>query len=251
MSPGTRSPMESSSENTTHSPGSGRTLVIMAKAPRPGMVKTRLTQSLPVEAVTELYRCLLDDTMALAHSLGTVEVAMMCPASDAEELSRLASDAVQIVAQKGEGLAAGLTSVFAHFAANGRHHVIAFNSDSPHLPAAVLESAFHTLAAHDLVIGPTMDGGYYLVGAKAPCPTLFENDGMGTKSALDALLARARALQLSVGFTAPFYDIDVESDLTRLAAELRLAPERAERTAIWLKQWGQAVAQLRTGAGEP
>ena len=69
---------------------SDRTLVVMAKAPRPGMVKTRLAQSIPVEAVTELYRCLLDDTLALARSLGTVEVAIMCPASDVEELTRLA-----------------------------------------------------------------------------------------------------------------------------------------------------------------
>src|SRR6266849_8455640 len=84
--------MESFSENTALSPNRGRTLVVMAKAPRPGMVKTRLAQSLPVEAVTELYRCLLDDTMELARSLGTVEFAIMCPASDVEELTRLARD---------------------------------------------------------------------------------------------------------------------------------------------------------------
>jgi rSAM/selenodomain-associated transferase 1 len=248
--------MESSSENTARSPGSDRTLVVMAKAPRPGMVKTRLAQSLPVEAVTELYRCLLDDTMALARSLGTssgsTEVAIMCPASDVEELTRLAQGQgmVGVVAQKGEGLAAGLTSVFAHFAALGRERVVAFNSDSPHLPASVLGSAFETLIGHDVVVGPTHDGGYYLVGAKAAHPALFDGDGMGTKSALDALLARARGLQLSVGFTDPFYDIDVEDDLTRLAAELRLAPARAPRTAVWLKQWEQAVAQLRTGTGD-
>ena len=115
------------------------TLVIMAKAPRPGRVKTRLAQSLSAEAVTEFYRCLLDDTMALARSLGNVEVAIMCPASDVEELARLAGEEMCVVAQKGEGLAAGLTSVFAHFAA-GRQRVIAFNSDSPHLPASVLEA---------------------------------------------------------------------------------------------------------------
>src|SRR5208282_1337319 len=113
--------MESSSENKAHSPNRSRTLVVMAKAPRPGMVKTRLAQSLPVEAVTELYRCLLDDTMSLArslgNSLGTLEVAIMCPASDVEELTRLTQGEVGVVAQKGEGLAAGLTSVFAHFAA--------------------------------------------------------------------------------------------------------------------------------------
>ncbi|MGB7281498.1 MAG: TIGR04282 family arsenosugar biosynthesis glycosyltransferase [Candidatus Acidiferrum sp.] len=222
----------------------------MAKAPRPGRVKTRLAQSFPVEAVTELYRCLLDDTMALARSLGTVEIAIMCPGSDVEELELLTRGMVAVVAQNGEGLAAGLTSVFAHFAATGGQRVVAFNSDSPHLPTSVLESAFEALTQHDVVVGPAHDGGYYLVGANAFHPALFESDGLGTKSALEALLARARGLQLSIGYTDTFYDIDVEGDLTRLAAELRLAPARAPQTAAWLRQWGQAVAQLRTAAGD-
>jgi uncharacterized protein len=240
--------MGSSSQTAVHSCNRDCTLVVMAKAPQPGRVKTRLTQSLPVEAVTELYRSLLDDTMALTRSLRTVDVAIMCPASDAEELTRLTQGAVTVVAQKGEGLAAGLISVFAHFAASGRQRVVAFNSDSPHLPASVLESAFETLIGHDVVVGPTHDGGYYLVGAKAAHRALFDSDGMGTKSALEALLARALELQLSVGYTDPFYDIDVEDDLTRLAAELQLAPAKAPRTAAWLKQW--AGAELRPGTGK-
>src|SRR6202166_3562053 len=239
--------MKSSNETVARSSGSDRVLVIMAKAPRPGAVKTRLTPSLSPEAVTAFYCCLLDDTLALARSLGDVEVAIMCPDSDVNELARLAGKEVSIVAQKGEGLAAGLTSVFAHFAEGHQRRTIAFNSDSPHLPASILESAFEKLATRDVVVGPTYDGGYYLVGAKAAHPTLFDGDGMGTKSALEILLERARALQLSVGFTDPFYDIDVEDDLTRLAAELRLAPARAPRTAAWLKEWGEAVAKLRTG----
>lgn len=174
----------------------------------------------------------------------------MCPGPDVDELECLLGDSVEIVAQKGEGLAAGLTSVFAHFAATDQHHVIAFNSDSPHLPAVVLESAFQTLAAHDVVIGPTHDGGYYLVGANAAYPTLFEKDGMGTKSALETLLARARHLELSTGLTEPFYDIDVADDLVRLAAELRLAPDRAPRTAAWFAEWSQTVARLRAQMGE-
>src|SRR5579863_1004525 len=230
-------------------PHHSRTLVIMAKAPRPGLVKTRLTRSLPVEAVTDLYRCLLDDTLALAHSLAGVKVAIMCPASDVEELMQFAGTSAAVVPQQGDGLAAGLTSVFAHFAADGQH-VIAFNSDSPHLPASVLASAFEMLTAHDVVVGPTHDGGYYLVGAKAAHAQLFHGDGMGTDSALDALLARARRLELSVGLTDPFYDIDVESDLTRLVAELQIAPARAPRTAAWLKQWQQVIALLRTSAGD-
>jgi rSAM/selenodomain-associated transferase 1 len=224
------------------------TLVIMAKAPKPGLVKTRLTRNLPPRAVTELYRCLLGDTMALARSLGGVDVAIMCPGPDIEELTCLAGDAVQVVAQKGEGLAAGLTSVFERFAA-GRQRVVAFNSDSPHLPMSVLENAFKVLAAHDVVVGPTHDGGYYLVGAKAVHPALFEGAGMGTTNALEALLARARALELSTVFTDTFYDVDVADDLVRLAGELRFAPARAPRTAAWLAEWGQAVAQLRPGTG--
>ncbi len=228
------------------SSGNDRVLVIMAKAPRPGAVKTRLAPSLSPEAVTDFYCCLLDDTLALARSLGDVEVAIMCPDTDVNELARLASNEVSVVAQKGEGLAAGLTSVFAHFTEHDQQRTIAFNSDSPHLPRSVLEEAFETLAAYDVVVGPTHDGGYYLVGAKASHPTLFAGDGMGTSSALERLLSRARTLELSVGFAAPFYDIDVADDLTRLAGELRLDPARAPHTAAWLKEWELAAGRSRT-----
>lgn len=224
-----------------------RVLVIMAKAPRRGTVKTRLVPNLSPEAVTELYGCLLNDTLALARSLRDVDVAIVCPTSDVTELAQLAGDDVNVVAQSGVGLAAGLTSVFAHFAEPRQRRTIAFNSDSPHLPPSVLEGAFAALASHDVVVGPTHDGGYYLVGARTSHPTLFSGAAMGTNSALDTLLGRARDLQLSVGFAATFYDIDVVDDLTRLAAELRLAPAKAPRTAQWLKKWEVAAAQIRTG----
>ena len=234
-----------------HSSASDRVLVIMAKAPRPGAVKTRLlAASLSPSAVTAFYICLLDDTLALARSLGNVEVAIMCPEADVNELAQLAGSEVCVVAQRGEGLAAGLTSVFAHFSRDHHRRTIAFNSDSPHLPRSVLDAAFETLAAHDVVVGPTHDGGYYLVGAKASHVSLFANDGMGTSSALERLLSNARALELSVGFVDPFYDIDVADDLTRLAAELRLAPGRAPHTAEWLREWERMAAQSRTGTGE-
>jgi hypothetical protein len=232
-------------------PNRDRTLVIMAKAPRPGAVKTRLASSLSPDAVTDFYCCLLEDTLALARSLSDVDVAIMCPESDVNDVAQLVGKNAKVVAQKGEGLAAGLTSVFARFAAGPQRRTIAFNSDSPHLPPSVLEDAFGTLATHDVVVGPTHDGGYYLVGAKASHPTLFASDGMGTSNALESLLSRARALQLSVGFAESFYDIDVADDLARLADELRSAPARAPRTAAWLRHWQLASAGLRTGAGEP
>jgi uncharacterized protein len=229
---------------------SDRVLVIMAKAPRIGGVKTRLASSLSPSAVTDFYCCLLDDTLALARSLVDVEVAIMCRGCDLKDLEHLAGSGVSVVAQNGDGLAAGLTSVFEHFAEDHQRCIIAFNSDSPHLPASVLEGAFETLAAHDVVVGPTHDGGYYLVGAKASHPGLFANDGMSTNSALENLLSRVRALELSVGFADCFYDVDVGEDLSRLAAELREAPGRAPRTAQWLKEWELAATELPTTNGD-
>src|SRR5258706_14423289 len=237
--------MESSSQATVCFSHANRALVIMAKAPKPGMVKTRLTESLPSPAVTALYRCLLEDTLALATSLANVEVAVMCPESDQDELAHLLGNSVQIVAQKGEGLAAGLTSVFRHFTAVGRQHVIAFNSDSPHLAPSVLDSAFEILATHHVVFRPTHDGGYYLVGAKAAHPALFESARMGTRSALDRLLTRTKVLELSTGFTEPFYDIDIANDLILLARELRLAPAKPPRTSRLVGEWQEAVGRLR------
>src|SRR5260370_24873289 len=164
--------MNSSSETVVQSSDSDRVLVIRAKAPRLGAVKTRLGSSLSPDAVTDFYCCLLEDTLALARSLksklSSVEIAIMCPESDVSELAQLAGtqlgNEVSVVAQKGEGLAAGLSSVFAHFAPDRQREdhqrdahqrrIIAFNSDSPHLPRSVLEDAFETLAPHDVVVGP-------------------------------------------------------------------------------------------------
>lgn len=246
--------MGSSSETIGHLCGTDRVLVIMAKAPRPGAVKTRLALSLSPEAIIAFYRCLLDDTLALARSLSGVEIAIMCPESDVSELTALADKEIRVVAQQGGGLAAGLTSVFAHFAHAQQRRVIAFNSDSPHLPRSVLEDAFEILTDNDVVVGPTHDGGYYLVGAKAPHPTLFADDGMGTSSALERLVSRTKALELSVGFGPRYYDIDVQQDMARLAADLREAPSRAPRTAQWLEQWQHLPAQpgsakVKTGTG--
>jgi rSAM/selenodomain-associated transferase 1 len=212
----------------------------MAKAPKPGMVKTRLTRTLPVSAVTALYRCLLDDTLRLARSLEGVDIAVMCPAADREDLVRAVGNAIPVVPQVGNGLAAALCSVFAHFGEAGSSRIVAFNSDSPHLPTSILKAAFRLLGECDLVVGPTHDGGYYLVGARVSHPGLFTTGAMGTASALEALLAKARDLGLYVRLTEPFYDIDEVADLSRLAEELQHTPGKAPKTAKWLSEWASA-----------
>jgi rSAM/selenodomain-associated transferase 1 len=210
-------------------------LVIMAKAPREGFVKTRLTGACSPREVVQLYECMLQDTLALARSLPSVHAAVMCPSEDVADISARLQPGAHVVGQDGRGLAAALASSFRHFVQAGFRRVIAIDSDSPHLPPAIVESAFALLDTNDLVVGPTEDGGYYLVGASETHPQLFDAAPLGTSSAYDALRANARALGLSVGVTEVWYDVDVPADLSQLAAELRLAPERAPRTAAFLE----------------
>ena len=212
-----------------------RVLAIMAKAPRAGHVKTRLASVYPAALVVQLYRVLMEDTIALARSAG-VSIAVVCPADDADEIAAWLPSDIRIVPQRGRGLADGLASAF-EFLCDPPRRVIAFNGDSPHLPPAVLESAFSALEEHDVVFGPCADGGFYLVGATRTHAGLFDPHAMGTGSALDALVARTQRLGLSSMFTPAHYDVDVPADLARLASELLTRPERAPRTAALLEQW--------------
>lgn len=216
--------------------GAGRALVVMAKAPRVGHVKTRLNGAVPPAEVVRLSECMLRDTLDLARSLPGVHVAVMCPPDDVAPLASMLPG-VEVVAQDGTGLAAALTSVFRRFVAAGFSRVIALDADSPHLPAAILDAAFGSLDEEDLVVGPTEDGGYYLVGASAAHSGLFDAAALGTSSACDALRHSARARSLSVATARVWYDVDVEADLLRLAAELRDEPARAPRTAALLASW--------------
>jgi uncharacterized protein len=210
-------------------------LVIMAKAPRAGRVKTRLEPVVPADALVALYRCMIEDTVALARVAGVARIAVMCPRGDGGDVARWLD--IEVVEQEGDGLAAGLDSVFRLFVGDGCPHVIAFNGDTPHLPPDTLAGAFRLLARHDLVVGPTEDGGYYLVGARGAHAGLFEPHGLGTGGALRSLLARAAERGLGVALTQAWYDVDEASDLARLAAELRRTPARAPRTATWLSTW--------------
>jgi uncharacterized protein len=211
-------------------------VVVMAKAPREGFVKTRLTGVYPARDVVQLAECMLRDTLSLVQKLSRVHVAVMCPSEDVADIQARLPAGVHVVGQSGKGLAAALASAFEHFVP-GFRLVVAVDSDSPHLPLASLQSAFELLETNELVVGPTEDGGYYLVGASAMNPRLFELAPIGGGNARDALLGNARALGLSVALTEASYDVDVPADLRQLAAELRIEPARAPRTAALLASW--------------
>jgi len=220
-----------------------RVLAIMMKAPRVGHMKTRLAAAYSAERIVALYTALVEDTIELIRGLA-VGIVAICPAGDEMELSHWLPRDVTIVAQRGAGLAAALDSTFELLCTESGRSVIAFNADSPHVPAAALESAFESLQTSDLVVGPCDDGGYYLVGAKKPHPGLFDATTLGRASACATLLADADRLGLRVALGVEHYDIDVPGDVIRLARELRGEPSRSPRTAAILARWGALGPEL-------
>jgi rSAM/selenodomain-associated transferase 1 len=203
-------------------------LVVFAKAPEPGRVKTRLCPPLTPAQAAELYRCLLEDAFAesaeAAAPLGLEPVVAADPAAAGPALAALAPRGFRAVAQSGPDLGARMTHVLRQAAAAGAAGLLMRGSDSPALDRATLQEAWAALTEHDVVLVPDPDGGYGLVGLGAralargaPAPGLFDHP-MSTPTVLVETVARADCLGLAVRRLAPGFDIDRHEDLRRLAA---------------------------------
>ena len=197
-------------------------VAIMAKAPRPGEVKTRLCPPLTPPQATEVYRSFLLDKIAQVRGLdGVAPVVAYTPDDARGEFARLAPG-FSLLAQRGAGLGARLTAAVADLLGDGHDGVILLDTDTPTLPRAHLEEAVRALrrGTGEVVLGPTEDGGYYLVGLGAPAPALFEGIPWSTAGVLAATLERARAAGLRARLLPPWFDVDTGPDLDRLRAAL-------------------------------
>ena len=208
-------------------------LIVFAKAPQPGHVKTRLSPPLsPVEAA-ELYRCLLldalDETAAAAVALGCDAVIAVDPPLATEEIASRAPGGFRAIAQDAGELGARMTHVARQAAAAGAPFALLRGSDSPCLDRGVLRDAVVALGAADLVVCPDRDGGYNLVGLgaraleRAASGGLFDHP-MSTPTVLRDTLARADHARLRIQRLAPGFDVDRFEDLRWLAAARRCQP---------------------------
>jgi hypothetical protein len=214
-----------------------RGLIVMAKAPVPGTVKTRLCPPYTFEEAAELYRCFLLDTLDLVSRLRGVAVVVAYHPPGAEGVFRsMASPGFKLLPQRGNDLSERLNGAFERLFSLGYEQVVAIGADSPTLPLDYIEGAFELLAKveNDLVLGPSADGGYYLIGMKAPHPSLFLGQVMGTEKVLSETLERAQQVGLRVGLLPPWYDVDTQDDVKRLLAELRATPGVARHTRAFM-----------------
>lgn len=204
-------------------------LVVFARRPQPGHVKTRLCPPLSPDQAAELYRCMLTDVLEesarAARSLGLAPVLAVDPPDACAELALAAPAGFRAVAQRGPDLRARMIHVARLAAAAGAPSALLRGSDSPALALPRLREALRGLADTDVALSPDRDGGYGLValGARALLrgfggPTLFDHP-MGTPTVMADTIAGAGRLGLRVARLAPGFDVDRFEDLRWLAAE--------------------------------
>ena len=200
-------------------------IALVAKAPVPGRVKTRFSPPLTLKAAATVYRGFLIDTLDLISELtGVARAIVLPPETDEAALADLIPAGFWLRRQPVAGLADALGGTLAEGLARGHDRVILLGSDTPSLPAKLLEQAIEALVDHDLVIGPATDGGYYLIGLKQVRPELFEDIAWSTATVCADTLERARRAGLQIACLPPWYDVDVIEDLHFLAVHLAADP---------------------------
>ena len=201
---------------------SGRAVIVMAKRPRPGRTKTRLTPLMSPEDAAGLYEAMLLDTISILKVRDdcTPIIAVDEPES-AEWFSEVAPGVAQLY--QGEGaLGDRLNRVMTNAFELGFSRVFAINSDGPDLPQSHLDDALRALdhPETDLVFGPNVDGGYYLIGWKQPWPTVVTDVTMSTPTVLRDTLEIADQLGARVHLGREWFDVDVPQDLERFIQSL-------------------------------
>ncbi len=193
-------------------------LIVFAKLPAPGRVKTRLTPPLTPEEAAELYRCMLLDTLAKVRSLLQVQRFLFYQDDPAalQYFQGIAPDFVSLPQQGGD-LGARMAGAFREVLSRGHRRMVIVGTDAPDLPVDYLHQAFRALAddAVDVVFGPSTDGGYYLLALKAVPDCLFTGIAWSTGTVLAESLARAEEAGLRVRLLPEWHDVDTPADLQR------------------------------------
>lgn len=205
-------------------------LIVFAKPPEPGAVKTRLTGLLTAEEAAALYTAFLQDALHQYTVLGGAVRLYLAP-SEAVLPPGLVPPDVSVHRQQGDGLGARMQHAFVETFAAGHPRAVVIGTDHPTLPSAFIQQAFEALAEPLAVcLGPSDDGGYYLLGMNDFFPQLFEGMAYSHSAVFEQTLERAAAAGARLTVLPPWYDVDTPEALHRLAAELEAGAAGAPHT---------------------
>jgi rSAM/selenodomain-associated transferase 1 len=202
-------------------PTRANALAIMAKAPVPGTVKTRLVPPLTHEQAAELYRALLLDQLEHLSAFNAAELYVAFTPDEAAGLIKsLAPAGFHCFPQRGADLGARMNEVFAELRRRGHRSSVIIGSDLPPVPLDTFVQAFAQLSADGkrVVLAPTRDGGYYLVGMNQPVPEIFSGITWSDKGVLKATIDRLTQRGIDFGLLPEWFDVDTVEDLEHLRA---------------------------------
>ena len=212
--------------------------LVMAKAPVPGTVKTRLR--LPPETVARLQEAFIVDTVSRARAaIGPVTVTGSPPEKSHLIKRLLPRGDTRLVPQVDGDLGERMLAAAREMFSRSPEPVVILGTDAPTLPRDRLQKAVLALEDHDAAIVPSEDGGYVLLGLRAPYEALFSGIPWSTDTVYRRTLEKARDAGLSLLSLESWYDVDDPEDLDRLSRELSGSPDTAPRTAAVLRKLGR------------
>lgn len=198
-----------------------RAVICFTRVPRPGQTKTRLLPILSGEQCAAVHTAFLRDLNALYTGLDCDVILSHAPDPDRSALEELFPTAAAFWPQQGEDLGARMHDAFCRAFQQGYEAVLLTGSDLPELNRDCLAKAFTALETADVTLGPTSDGGYYLVGMKAPCAQVFQGHQYGGATVWESTMAAIAAAGLTAAAAPGLDDVDTPEDLRRLAKTVR------------------------------
>ena len=195
--------------------------ICMTRIPEPGRTKTRLMPFLSGEECAKLHTAFLRDLAQLSEKAETDFFVTYTPGDGWEQLREIFPAARELFPQTGEDLGARMHNAIEHVLAMGYDACVLTGSDLPGMTVEHLESGFDALASADVTLGPTSDGGYYLVGLKVPCAAVFEKQVYGVNTVFDTTCAAAKRAGCAVIQALPCDDVDTPDELRTLWRDCR------------------------------
>ena len=226
-------------------PDNDSALIVFAKIPEPNKVKTRLTTLLSPEEASQLYASFLLDALDEYMQL-PVDVRLYYAPVHSQIPDRFVPQGVSVFYQKGEGLGARMAAAFAESFVKGYQRIVIVGTDHPTLPPAFLHQAYSQLETpYTITIGPSEDGGYYLLGMNEFYPQLFEGMAYSHEDVFKETVHRAGQLPAELSVLPEWYDVDTPDLLNRLVMDVNQSDLSLIRTRETLHMLAEQYPSLR------